>query len=197
MSFVLGLTGPTGAGKGVFSGVAKEFGFKVIDCDLKARKAVKKGMPGLSALVSAFGESILLESGELDRGKLASVVFSSRENTELLNSTLLPYIRELVEKEISGDLVLLDAPTLFESGIDAVCDKTVAVLADVEKRKKRIMERDRLSVSAADNRISAGKDDEFYTDRVDIVIKNDGDLKIFVKKVRIYLNDIVGGALYE
>ena len=197
MSFVLCLTGPTGAGKGVFAGCAKDFGFSVIDCDAVARRAVKPGMPALSALTSAFGQEILLKGGELDRKKLAALAFSSKEKTELLNKTVLPYIKEMVLKDIKGDLVLLDAPTLFESGIDNICNKTVAVLAPVELRKSRIIKRDNIESGAANARISAGKPDSFYKEKADCVLINDGDLKNFVKKVKIYLSDVVGGSKNE
>lgn len=197
MSFVLGLTGPTGAGKGVFSACAKDLGFNVIDCDLVARQAVKKGMPALLALTKAFGEDILLENGELDRKKLAAVAFSSSDKTELLNNTVLPYIKELIIKEIKGDKVLLDAPTLFESGVNTMCNKTVAVLASEHLRKGRIISRDNIDNTAADIRLSAGKPDEFYYNNADEVIINNGDLKSFKKKVKIYLSHIIGGAENE
>ena len=189
MSFVLGLTGPTGAGKGVFSDCAKDYGFNVVDCDFLAREAVKKGMPALSALVNVFGKEILDINGELNRKKLASIAFSSTEKTELLNRTVLPYIKELVIESINGDFVLLDAPTLFESGVDSLCDKTVAVTANKSIRKERIIKRDNLDEVSADIRISAGKPDSFYKDRVDYLIVNDGDADIFLKKVKIYFND--------
>ena len=117
MSYILGLTGPTGAGKSIFSECAKEFGFKVVDCDSVARQAVEKGMPALKRLTEVFGDRILKKNGELDRERLALIAFASPEKTELLNKTVFPFIKELVLEQISGDLVLLDAPTLFESGI--------------------------------------------------------------------------------
>ena len=193
MSYVLGLTGPTGAGKGVFSECAAGFGFNVIDCDLVARKAVKKGMPALEALKRVFGDGILKENGELDRKKLAAVAFSNSEKTELLNKTVLPFIKELVLAQIKGDLVLLDAPTLFESGINSICNSTVAVLAPRDLRKARITARDGIDNSAADMRMSAGKPDDFYYKNADIVLENNETVENFIKKVKIYLSDIVGG----
>lgn len=193
MSYVLGLTGPTGAGKGVFSKCAGEFGFNVIDCDAVARRAVRPGMPALARLTGVFGEEILLENGELDRGKLAEIAFSSREKTELLNETVLPYVKELVIKDIKGDLVLLDAPTLFESGIDKLCDSTVAVTAAKEVRLSRIIARDGISTAAAKRRISAGKPDEFYKENANTVLENNESIENFTKKVKIYLESVIGG----
>ena len=197
MSYIIGLTGPTGAGKGVFSKCAERLGFNVIDCDLCAREAVNKGMPALEALSGAFGADILTADGELDRKKLANVAFSSKENTELLNKTVLPYIAETVKSRITGDFVLLDAPTLFESGIDDICDLWVAVLAPVDLRKERIIARDNIDEAAADARIAAGKDDCFYKKKVDKVFINDSDVDSLAKKVTIYLESIIGGKTDE
>ena len=88
MSLIIGLTGPTGSGKTTVSKAAKDLGFKVIDCDKLARKAVEKGEEGLKAVVNAFGEDILLANGELNRKELAKKAFSTEEKTELLNKTL-------------------------------------------------------------------------------------------------------------
>ena len=71
MSIVIGLTGPTGSGKSSASKIAENFGFQVIDCDKTAREATEKGTEGLKALVSVFGEDILLSDGNLNRIALA------------------------------------------------------------------------------------------------------------------------------
>ena len=175
MSLIIGLTGPTGAGKSTASKVAENLGFKVIDCDKVARIATEKESKGLKALVKVFGKAILLDDNTLNRKKLAELAFSSKENTELLNNTLLPIIVELIKKEIKGDKVLLDAPTLFESGLDSICDYTVAVLADETLRKMRIIKRDILTEAEALIRMNAGKPDEFYLSRTENIIYNNGD----------------------
>lgn len=175
MSLIIGLTGPTGAGKSTASKVAENLGFKIIDCDKVARIATQKDSKGLKALVKTFGKGILFDDNTLNRKKLADLAFSSKENTELLNSTLLPIIVELIKKEIKGDKVLLDAPTLFESGLDSICDYTVAVLADETLRKMRIINRDILTEAEALTRMNAGKPDEFYLSRAENIIYNNGD----------------------
>ena len=189
---IIGLTGPTGSGKSTASKAAAELGFKVIDCDILARRAVEKGSGGLAALTKAFGTAILNQDGTLNRKKLAEIAFASKENTELLNKTLLPYIVILVKQEADSDKVLLDAPTLFESGIDKMCDGTVAVLADEETRLKRIMSRDRIDKAAAMLRINAGKDDEFYIKNTDYIIYNNSDEREFIIEFKKIISYIVG-----
>ena len=113
MSILVGLTGPTGSGKSTAAAVAEKMGIKVIDCDKLARKAVERGSEGLKALVNAFGSDILASDGSLDRKAMAKRAFSSQENTELLNKTLLPHISELVKSQLDAEHILLDAPTFF------------------------------------------------------------------------------------
>lgn len=177
---IIGLTGPTGAGKSSLRSFAEAEGFKVVDCDIIARKATEKSTEGLKALVQVFGEDILNEDKTLNRAKLAQKAFASVDSTKLLNKTIFPYITKLVEKEIIGDKVLLDAPTLFESGIDSLCDKTIAVLADRDIRLSRILARDNIAKDAALLRINAGKMDEFYKQRADYIIYNNSNEAEFV-----------------
>lgn len=193
MNMIIGLTGPTGAGKSTASAAAKDLGLQVIDCDKSARAATEKGTDGLKALVAAFGEEILLPDGSLDRKALAAAAFSSPQKTELLNKTILPHIVKLVLAEAEGKSVLLDAPTLFESGLDSVCTAVIAVSADTEIRKERIIKRDGLSPAAADLRINAGKTDEYYKQRADYFLYNNSDERAFYKRFSDILKKIIGG----
>ncbi len=193
MNMIIGLTGPTGAGKSTAAAAAEDLGLQVIDCDKSARAATEKGTDGLKALAAAFGEEILLPDGSLDRKALAAAAFASPKKTELLNKTILPHIVKLVLAEAEGKRVLLDAPTLFESGLDSVCTAVIAVSADTEIRKERIIKRDGLSPAAADLRINAGKTDEYYKQRADYFLYNNSDEKAFYKRFSDILKKIIGG----
>lgn len=190
MNFMIGLTGPTGAGKSTVSAAAKRFGLKVINCDLLARKAVERGTDGIKALTAVFGNGILAEDGSLNRKKLAALAFKTPENTELLNKTLLPHIVKLVKEEANSKNVLLDAPTLFESGLNSECVKTIAVLADKGLREKRITARDKITKEQALLRINAGKPDEFYKTHADCIIYNNGDENAVITRFSNILNEI-------
>ena len=195
MSIVIGLTGPTGSGKSSASKIAENFGFQVIDCDKTAREATEKGTEGLKALVSVFGEDILLSDGNLNRKALANKAFKDKASTDLLNKTILPYIADLVVKQAAGQDTLLDAPTLFESGINKICDKTVAVLADRDIRLKRIITRDNLTLKEAEIRINAGKDEKFFKENADYLLYNNDDENAFLKRFSDILKEITGGNL--
>ncbi len=190
MSFIIGLTGPTGAGKSTVSAAAEQFGLRVVNCDLIARKAVEKGTEGLKALTAVFGNSILEKDGSLNRKELAAVAFKTPENTELLNKTLLPHIVKLVKKETNSKNALLDAPTLFESGLNSECVKTIAVLADKKLREERITARDNITKQQALLRINAGKSDDFYKTHADCIIYNNGDENAVITRFSNILKEI-------
>lgn len=191
MSFVVGLTGPMGAGKSSVTDVAKNLGFKIIDCDALARLAVEKGSDGLADIVKAFGDGVLNSDGTLNRKQLAALAFSASDKTELLNKTLLPHIVKLIKAQIDVPLVLLDAPTLFESGADSLCDDVIVVLCDEKTRKDRIIKRDGIDESAAELRIKAGKDDNFYIERSNNIVYNDCELSVLNLKIQKLLNKLL------
>ena len=175
---IIGLTGQTGAGKSTVCDFLREKGLFIIDCDKVARSVTEKGSKTLSLLADAFGNDIILEDGTLNRRELASRAFQSAEKTALLNSIAHPAITDAINNVISehkSENIILDAPTLIESGAYKLCDKIVSVLADAEVRKERIIVRDNLSLSEAEKRMSAQKDDAFYKEYSDAVIYNNND----------------------
>lgn len=172
--FIVGLTGPTGSGKSTARKVAEALGYFCIDADKVARDATAKGSPLLPILQKEFGD-ILNPDGSLNRAELAKKAFCNKESTERLNSIMLPHIVGLIEDIIKGsesNLILLDAPTLFESGANKICQKTVGVIADESVRLKRIMARDNLLEDAAKLRISAGKPQSFYEENCNYILTN-------------------------
>ena len=195
MSFILGLTGPTGSGKSSLRGKAEEKGFFVLDCDKTARKAVEID-ECKAKLKSAFGEDIFDEKGNLIRPLLAEKAFKTHDKTELLNKTVFPFITNLLNEEIrlsKAEKILLDAPTLYESGMDSICDAVIAVLADEKIRLERIISRDNIEKSAAITRISAGKSEQYYKEKTPYIIYNNGEKEELYKHFENTINTIFGG----
>lgn len=172
---IIGLTGQTGAGKSTVSNILKENGFCIIDCDKVAREVTVNNKELLSNLAACFGKEIIYSDGSLNRKALANLAFSSKEKTELLNSVIHPVILEEIKSRINNNkckYIILDAPTLFESGAACLCDKIISVIANEDIRLERILKRDNISENEAKLRISAQGNDEFYISRSDAVIIN-------------------------
>lgn len=199
--FTVGLTGQTGAGKTSVSQVFSQKGFKVINADEISRKVVERGKPCLKELQSLFGNNIINADETLNRSKLAEIVFSDRNKLDLLNSIIYPYITAEILEAIkkysnSGNkLILLDAPTLFESKADNFCDIIVSVVSDKKNRLKRIMKRDNITKEAAENRMNSQLEEEFFRKNSDYIIENNGDEQEFYRfaeqtadKIKDYFN---------
>ncbi len=180
---VVGLTGQTGAGKSTVSKVFAENGFAIINADLISRKVVEKGSQCLEELVDIFSEGILNHDGTLNRKELGNIVFTDKTKLEMLNTTIYPYITSEILNEIryyseSGKkLVLLDAPTLFESHSDDFCEIIISVLADRKIREERIIERDGLTKKQANDRMNSQLDAEYFASHSDYVIENNDTLE--------------------
>lgn len=177
-AFVLGLTGPTGAGK---STVAKFFcskGYQLVDADKIARDVVAKGSPVIEELAIRFGRDIVMPNGSIDRKLLSHRAFSSKENTKALNDITHPAIVRLVKQTIEKYTadgyyrIIYDAPLLFESGTNELCDKVLSVIAEKELRIERLRLRDNISEEEIKKRIDAQFDNGFYVKKSDFVIEN-------------------------
>ena len=175
---VIGLTGPTGAGKSTIASLLAEKGFLILDGDRIARDVMQPGSPLLHTLAEAFGEDVLLPDGALDRRLLAQRAFASEENTALLNALTHPEIErrmfETIDAHPEAPAAVLDAAALIESGICKRCDLLAVVLAPPEVRLERILARDGISRKEAETRMRAQHPDSFYTDKADVVLLNDG-----------------------
>lgn len=186
MSFpILGLTGPSGAGKGVVAQRLRDVhGFAWIDTDQVYHTLTSTPSPCLDELAAAFGAGVI-HDGALDRKALAAIVFApdAKDKLELLNRITHKHVlavtaQNVREAELDGARgAIIDAPLLFESGADAMCTQTVAVIADKETRTKRIMIRDNLSIEQAQARLDAQKPDTYYCEKADFIIENCGDLQ--------------------
>lgn len=186
---VVGLTGQSGSGKTTVSQVFQENGFQVINADRIAREVVEPGMPCLHEVAENF-PGVLREDGSLNRAALAAIVFHDRVKLDLLGSLTYPYITERILERIEccaadgAELILLDAPTLFESRADDFCDLILSVIAPEELRLQRIMARDGLTEEQARSRLHSQYGDCFYTNNSDFIIKNNKSAEMLLAKAK-------------
>ena len=182
-AYVVGLTGPIGSGKSVVAQIFLNNDYKLIDADKVAREVVEKGSPVLEKLALEFGCDVINRDGTLNRRLLADRAFSTKEGTDRLNSITHPAIVDLVKKKIAQyeengvERIIYDAPLLFESNTNKLCDCIVSVIAPKEVRIQRVIERDSVTEADVRKRISAQHDESYYTEKSNYVIYNNSTLK--------------------
>lgn len=180
MSVVIGLTGQTGAGKSYVREMFWEKGAAVIDADSVSHDITENNIDCIYDIVNHFSCAVLNEKGTINRKALGRRVFSDKKELLALNRLIFPYIREAIDAEVERykaegkEAIVIDGATIIESGCLKICDMLVAVTADEEIRRKRIMKRDKISEEDAKRRILAQKPEEFYTENADFTIENNG-----------------------
>lgn len=190
---VIGLTGPTGAGKGEVAAIFARYSIPVINADRVYHKLITPGSSCLQELVDAFGKGILLPDGNLDRRALGGIVFNDPAARERLNAITHRYVMEEVKNRMEHlrregvPIAVFDAPQLFEAGAHKACGAVISVLADRQLRLERIMARDGITAEAAMRRILAQKSDDFFKAHSDYIIENNGAAEALAPKVHSIL----------
>lgn len=171
--FFIGLTGPSGAGKGYVCEYLTKLGFHIINSDEVVKNIYENNLPLLRKLADIFGNDIIKDD-TLDRKKLGEIVFNDNERLKQLNSIIHPEVIAKCE-QLAKPLSVLDAPQLFEAKAQNKCNVIITVIADKKLRAKRITERDGISCEKAMERINAQLSEQYYIDNADYVIYNNGE----------------------
>lgn len=173
---IIGITGGSGAGKSYIAAVFAENGFKIIDADAIAKDIMKNSRELKENIKKHFGDRFVLPDGLVDRRSLGQVVFADSEKRKLLNSLTHPEILAEISRQAKlYKNAVLDVPLLIGSGIESLCDVTVAVLAEKKYRIERIVKRDGITEETALNRINSQLSDEEYIKGTDLHIYNNGN----------------------
>ena len=173
---VIGLTGGIGTGKSTVSEYLASKGFEIIDADLIARQLVMPGLPLLDEIGRTFGSRFILPDGSLDRKALGAYVFrdSSRKKQldDIMMGSIVLNIRERIQN--ARNSVIVDAPLLFEAGLDADVDYVWLVDATDEVRIRRVCARDNISAGQVADRISNQMPQSEKAAKSDEIIDNSG-----------------------
>lgn len=176
MKKVIGITGNSGSGKTTATAILKRLcDAEVIDADKVVRELSVPGTKYLDAIKEKFGESVFLEDDTLNRKALAEKIYNSKEDLEVLNGLTFKYVVEEIKfriEESKNEIIVLDAPLLFESGLDENCTAVIGLTAPFEVKVERIVKRDGISEETAYSRINIQAKDEFYLNKADVVIEN-------------------------
>ena len=187
---IIGITGGTGCGKTTLLEMIRQHGGLVLDCDRIYHGLLQAGGEMVDRLAQRFPEA--MEDGILNRKKLGTIVFSDPAALAELNEITHSAVKAEVLRLLAGKpaLAAIDAIGLFEGGLAELCDVTVAVTAPEEARIRRLMARDSIPESYARARIAAQKKEDWFRQRCDYVLENDGELDAFATKCVAFLRNM-------
>lgn len=194
---VIGITGPTGAGKTTVLNVLAQLGGASVDCDAVYHELLLTSVPMQNELKSRFGAEIFDENGGLRRKELGAIVFEDQAALADLNAITHRHIIAELERRIARagaegrPAIALDAIALLESGAGRLCRVTVAVTAPEEARVHRIMAREGIPEEYARARAAAQKPGSWFEERCTYTLRNDGDRESFEAKARALLEQIL------
>lgn len=179
------LTGGIGSGKSLVGEILEELGALVIDSDQLAREVIERGSPGYEEVITAFGDSILSE-GQIDRAKLAAVVFKEEDLRKKLESIIHPLVREAAEKLAknlpSGAILINQIPLLVESDGAKRFDYVITVSADEDIRRERLRLRG-LKDYEITERMAAQVADLDRENIANYILRNDGSIDELTRAV--------------
>jgi dephospho-CoA kinase len=178
---LVGLTGGIGSGKSTVSEMLAEHGAVILDADAFARDAVRKGTSTHDQVVERFGPGVVLPDGELDRPKLAEIVFADEASRRDLESIVHPEVHRLIAREMRANadtshVVVLESPLLIEMGQHGLCDVVVVVAASPDDSVVRLVAR---GMGEADVRARQAAQLPLHekAKAADVLLDNGGDLQ--------------------
>ena len=192
MTLIVGLTGGIGSGKSAASQWFETQGINVVDADIVAREIVEKGQPALAQIQSAFGDWVLLESGELNRKALREHIFQHPSARQQLEEITHPAIRQSIIEQLaqaSSPYVILVSPLLFETNQHLLTQRTLLIDASIELQIQRASQRDGQSVEQIENIIQAQMPRDRKLDLADDIAVNDGHLEhLYTQLQKLHLH---------
>lgn len=187
---ILGITGGSGSGKTTLLRLLEAHGATVFDCDAIYHRLLREDAALLHEIGAHFPGAV--EAGRLDRKKLGRIVFADEAALRALNAITHGAVRAELLHALAQKppTAAIDAIGLFESGLDELCDVTVAVTAPRAARVARLMQREGISAQYADQRIAAQHGDDWFQDKCDYLLENDTTKEAFEAKCLAFLRDI-------
>lgn len=180
---VLGLTGGAGAGKSLVLAYLRDHCHAhVIECDEVGRELQKKGGACYAPTLDLFGPGILRADGELDRSKIAKIIFADPQMKKKLERIIHPAVKYVVTREAERvrraeafSLLAVESAILIEENYEALCDEVWYIHAPKEVRARRLIKSRGYSRQRVQAVMAAQRDEEFYLSHCDLVIENGTD----------------------
>ncbi|MBE7053294.1 MAG: dephospho-CoA kinase [Ruminococcaceae bacterium] len=174
---IIGIAGTSGSGKSSVCALFEKSNFLIIDFDKLTHTVYESNNECINEIDNNFFG--VVKNNVIDRKELAKIVFNDKEKLALLNSIVHKYLIESMNNIINANKekdVILDAPLLFEANLDKICDYTICVTCDFEKKIERIIKRDNLTYDEAKMRLTNQKDDKYFIEKCDFTIINNDNL---------------------
>lgn len=192
MGKIIGITGGIASGKSTVTNFLRKQGFQVVDADALVHQLQKPGDRLFEALVQHFGQKVILESGELNRPLLASLIFSNPKEREWSKMIQGEIIREELanlrdQLAQTEEIFFMDVPLLFEQDYSDWFDETWLVYVDRDVQVERLMKRDHLSMDEAESRLTAQWPLEKKKDLASHILDNNGNQNQLLNQVHILL----------
>jgi dephospho-CoA kinase len=182
---LVALTGGIGSGKSTVAQNFAELGALVIDADQLARMAIERGTEGFAEVLLRFGEEVIL-NGDIDRKKLAEIVFSDEAARRDLEAIIHPRVQSMFAEAVADldhdDILIYEIPLLVETGAAEKFDFVITVESDIELRKARLLKKG-LYISQIEKRIASQSTEAAREAIADAVIRNEGDEDALLRKV--------------
>jgi dephospho-CoA kinase len=183
--FVIALPGGMASAKSTLWRMLEDNGAHILESDQLAREVVIKGTPAWQEIVDHFGPQVLGPQGEIDRGRLADVIFKNQEERDFLNRITHPRIfqlmadrlREMEASESGKGIVILDIPLLVEVKAGGMFDLVVVVDASPETQVERLIAQRSMSAEEAWLRIRSQASRSERLNAADVIIRNDGSME--------------------
>lgn len=183
---ILGITGSSGVGKSTISELFMKCPKTVLfDADKRVKSMDYPDSDYLKEIKSVTADNILLDTGSLNRKKLAEMISECDSLREKVNEITKKYVLksmlEFIKNNSDKSLIILDIPILFENNLEIYCDKVLVVISDREEQIKRICARDNTTLEVAERRLNMQKSNQYYTSRANFVINNTNKSKVELK----------------
>jgi dephospho-CoA kinase len=188
---LIGLTGGIATGKSTVAHyLATVYNLPILDADIYARDAVSFGSPILSQVVERYGKDIILNDGNLNRGKLGEVIFNLPQERHWVESLIHPYVRNCFDqaiKESSANTLILVIPLLFEANLEGLVNQIWVVSCSEQQQLERLMARNNLTAEQAAARINSQLPIAEKIARADVNLDNSSNLESLLQQIDIAL----------
>ncbi len=187
MPLHVGLTGGIASGKSTVCKIFAQLGAAIIDADVIAKQVCQPGMPAYQQIVAHFGVELVLETGDLDREALRQIIFQDAEARKVLEAIVHPQVRQALTaqlKQSHAAVTIVAVPLLVEAEMQDMFDRVLLVTANHKTKLTRLLARETISKTLAEQMINAQIDDQQRLHYADDIVDNDGDVKNLTGQIK-------------